>query len=301
MNYTYFLESKLSLIKANLGIENNIYVADEQSFVKIKLEPKNIYVVVKYLASTLAYDGKVQPIQLMVLSEQNSLETAKALFNQFTSENNLVAEIFGSDLVKQTYSTPVVVNNYTEIGYGFNSLLYISGTLFILSDIVDLTDLTVDGVDVKISSFNDVYAMTGNTQPVSGNFISSTVKSVSTVNCSFVLPMIAKYNALILKVLKIKAGLLSGDTGFVFNYNIASGLSGEVSGYDVNGTYSSGDVCSNGGFIYRCTSSQAVTGVFDPTKWEEIGVVMSYTMKLVSANFTTAPNSAPSLNLGFMV
>ena len=300
MNYTYFLESKLNLIKVNLGIENNIIVADEQMFTKMKLDPNNIYVVVKVLSSIIAYDGRVQPIQLMVISEQNSLETAKALFNQFTSENNLVAERFGSDLVKQTYESPVVVNNYTEIGYGFNSLLYVSGTLYILDNIVDLTNLTIDGVSLKVNSFNLVYAMTGNTQPVSGNLISSTVKSVSTVNCSFVIPMIASYNSLILKVLEIKAGLKSGDETFNFSFNIADSLDGEVNDYDSTATYNSGNVCSNAGIIYRC-KSDAVTGTFDPTKWEEIGVQFSYAMKLVSADFTTAPNSAPSLQLGFMV
>lgn len=250
IDYNNYLASKLNELKED---DVNIVVSDEQAFIKLKkLEPNTIYVVIKMLSSIIAYDGKIQPVQLMILSESNSLVIAKNLFTKFAETYNLTSETVGSDLIKQTYETPVVMDNFEQVGYGFNSLLYVSGTLFILESILDLSNLTIDDDEIKITSFHLVYSMTGNTQPVSSDKISTTVKSVSTVNCSFVIPMIGAYSDFIKKVLNIKAGNLSGNTSFNFKFTIA----------DID---------------------------FD------------FDMKLISSEFSTAPNSAPGLTLGFMV
>lgn len=253
MNFVNFFASKINAAKIELNVDNNIIVVEEQAFVKFKeLEPKTIYVIVKILASSIAYDGKIQPIQLMVISEANSQNIANAVMNKFATDNNLVAETIGSDLVKQTYNTPVVVSNFTEIGYGFNSVIYVSGTLFVLESILDIQDLTIDDNSIKVTSFNLSYAMTGNTQPIPDNKIATTVKSVSTVSCSFVIPMISTYSTFIDKVLGIMKGETSGNSDFEFNFTISN-----IEFKDVN-------------------------------------------MKLISATFTSAPNSAPGLQVGFM-
>ena len=302
MNYITYVERKLNDVKISLGIENNIFVGEEQEFVKIKnFAPGNIYVVVKLLASSIAYDGRVQPVQLMVLSESNSLDIAKELMNEFATNNNLVSEIINGDLVKQTYNTPVVVSNFTEVSYGFKSLIYVSGTLFILENIIDLTELKIDGETVKVSSFNAVYAMTGNTQPVSNNYISSTVKSVSTFSCGFTIPMIGTYEMLLQKVLNIMSGNLSGNTSFAFNFNVTGSLSETATAYSNTSTYNVGDVVIYNSNFYKCIVKIETVESFNPAKWEFAGVNFSYNMKLTQAQFTTAPNSAPGLQLGFMV
>lgn len=253
MEYIDYLAGRLNAVKDNLSITNNIIVADEQMFAKIKdFEPTNIYVVIKKLSSTIAYDGRIIPVQLMVLSEANSAKVAFELMNEFASVNNLSTYNDGDNLVKQMYNTPQVVSNYTPVAYGFNSLIYVSGTLYVLENIIDLTTLKIDTNLIEVSSFNCAYAMTGNTQPIGGDKISSTVKSVATFNVSFVLPMIDRYSTLITKVLNIMNNTNSGNTDFVFSFTIGSAS-------------------------------------------------FSYNMKLTGATFTTAPNSAPSLQLGFMV
>ena len=105
---------------------------------------------------------------------------------------------------------------------------------------------------IKVTSFNLSYAMTGNTQPIPENKIATTVKSVSTVSCSFVIPMISTYSTFIDKVLGIMKGETSGNSDFDFNFTISN-----IEFKDVN-------------------------------------------MKLISATFTSAPNSAPGLQVGFM-
>lgn len=218
MNYHYedFLTEKLNIIKRDLSININIEVYEEQIFVKMReYTPNTIYVVIKYLSSDITLEASMQPIQLMVLSEQNSLELARTLFNEFAARFNWFVDIQNSIYTKHQYSTPVVLSNYEEISTGYNSMLYISGTLYIMEDVLDVKNLNINNVSVPLLSFNMSYSMGGNTQQMPSNNIASTIMDVSTV--AFGLTLALKNNPIFGSIFSIINGQINGN----FNFNIS--------------------------------------------------------------------------------
>ena len=112
MNYHYedFLTEKLNLIKQDLGMNINLEVYEEQIFVKMKtFTPNTIYVIIKYLSSNITLEATLQPVQIMILSEQNSMEIARTLFNEFANRYNWFTDIQDNIYTKHQYSTPVVL------------------------------------------------------------------------------------------------------------------------------------------------------------------------------------------------
>lgn len=204
MNYDFesYLLDRLNHVKNDLSLDVDIYVSEEQNFAKMdELTPNSIYIVIKYLSSSIEYYAETMPIQLLILSEQNSLNNAKMLMNKFTNDYNWNVISNGTIYVKQQYNSPVVLNNYVEVAYGYRSVLYVTGTLFVMENLVDVKNLTVDGVSVTPLSFNIAYSMSTNTQQLANKYIASSVKTVSTFSLSMSIPMID--SDLVTKVTKI--------------------------------------------------------------------------------------------------
>ena len=165
-NYEEFLTRKLNIIKTELGYEDlTLEIATEQAFSKKKnLLPNTVYIVIKYLTADISYGAIAQPVQILCLSEQNSLEKTRLIFTKFAEDNNFLAEITNGIFTKHQYTTPVVLSNYEEVGYGYRSVLYMTATLNILENVLDVKNLTIDGESVSQLAFNLSYQMTPNTQ-----------------------------------------------------------------------------------------------------------------------------------------
>lgn len=261
-DFNIYLQEKLSRIAVELNLGLDIFVSEEQSFAKMdELTPDSIYVVIKYLSSDIQYYTETVPIQILVLSEQNSLEKAQMLMNKFSTDNNWQLIIEGTTHIKQQYNSPVVLNNYVEVAYGYRSVLYVTGTLYIMENVVDVTDVTIDDEEIKPLSFNISYSMSTNTQQLQSEEIASSLKTVSTFALTLGIPMreLKTNPGLITKVMKIIDEQYSGNTAFVIKFKC--GL------YDVD------------------------TGELQ---------FITKTMRLISAQIITAPNSVPTLQLGFM-
>lgn len=173
---------------------DKVIVMPEQLFAKNgEYDPNKIYVITKYLTSSIEYGVETQPVQILVLSEQNGLQEAKELFDAFTLSHNWRAGTFDNTFVKQQYSSPVVMSNFNEAAYGYRSVLYVSATLFIMGEIADVEDLEINGVPIKPLTFNWSYQMTGNTQPQAGDQIASTVKNISTFQATLAIPVLRTY------------------------------------------------------------------------------------------------------------
>lgn len=194
MNYINYLGQRLNIIRNNLNIENNIEVYEEQAFLKHKLVPNTIYLVVRFLSADIGLTGiKEQPVNIVVMSEQNSLENAKAIMQRFAETYNWKEETVGDTYLKQSYGTPFVLNNFEDVASGFRSVLYLSATLQLMENVVDVEDLEIDEVSIKPLAFSINYNMQGNTQQIPPKFLSSTVKSVSTLGFSLSLPLRSNY------------------------------------------------------------------------------------------------------------
>ena len=190
-NYGNYLMEKLEEIKQDLSLNINVNVVSEQAFIKMKdFKPNNVYVIIKMLTASLSYEGKTQPVQLLCLSEENSLKESQELLNAFTERLNWSCFYDDDTFIKQTYTNPVVLSNFEEIAIGFRSVLYVTGTLFILEDVVDVKELTIDNNVVNASTFTFNYSMTPNTQQIASEKFATSVKSVSAIVCSLVVPLI---------------------------------------------------------------------------------------------------------------
>lgn len=227
-NFLDYLNSKLVNVASILELDVDIYVAPEQTFAKMEeFTPNTIYVVVKYLSSSIQYDAETMPIQILVLSEQNSLDKAKMLMNKFANDYNWNVIQENGVYIKQQYNSPVVLNNYTEVAYGYRSVLYVTGTLYIMENIVDVTDVTIDNVTIKPISFSMAYSMSTNTQQTQQKYIATSVKTVSTLSISLTIPMIE--SNLITKVMNILNETTDYDGNNTFAISFKCGLSSALS------------------------------------------------------------------------
>lgn len=218
-HYEDFLTEKLNLIKQDLGMNINLEVYEEQIFVKMKtFTPNTIYVIIKYLSSNITLEATLQPVQIMILSEQNSMEMARTLFNEFANRYNWITDIQDNIYTKHQYSTPVVLSNFEDVSNGYNSMLYVSGTLAIMENVLDIKNLKIDNKEIPFLSFNMSYSMNGNTQQMPSNNIASTIMDVSTIG--FGLTIALKGNPIFSKIFGILSGRLNGDTSFNISFTI---------------------------------------------------------------------------------
>lgn len=262
-NYENYLKRQLTILARDYNV--NVEIATEQMFAKIKDPvPNTIYVVIKYLSTSIAFNSTVRPIQILVVSEGNQMANAKAIFDTFANDFNWQMVIDGQTYVKQQYSNPVVLSNFNDIGYDFRSVLYMSGTLIQMDNVVDISttleNVVYEGaISVKIGenepeiikpiTFQFQYNTGCDTQPIGGSMISSSIKSVSTFSLMFTIP--AQTSTLLRNCVSISANNQSGNTKFNIIFTL-SGIS----------------------FNYDCI--------------------------LTSFNFTTSPNNVPALQFGFM-
>lgn len=267
MSWNY--EDKLTeyIIKAQrdcgLGEDYKFHVYTEQVFAEQELLPDDIYVVVKYLSTTNTLNATVVPIQILVLCEQNQMQATQIIFNKLVETHNFEAGIYDGTYVKQDYRNPVVLSNFNQVSYGYRSVIYISGTLFVMENVMDITDFAIkigegDYKSVKPINSGLSYSMTPNTQPIPPSKIATSVKSVATFSLQFGVPLISDYD-FITTISNIMTGTTSGNTDFYVRFKI--------------GTVK---------FGYFDTSDTALT------------------MKLLSAQITTAINEIPSLQIGLI-
>ena len=201
------------MFDANSRIRNQIYammaefgyeaadfeISDEQSFAKKKdLRPKTVYVLTRALQNDIGIGVDTQPLQMLVLTEQNEIERTKGFFAEYAKRYNFDA--FTEDYsdggasytryVKQQYTEPVVLSNFNAVSYGYRSVLYMSATFLVLDRYVDLHGLTIDGESVTPLSASLSYGMSPNTQQLSTGYISRSVKSMSTLSLTIDVPVL---------------------------------------------------------------------------------------------------------------
>ena len=249
-DFNKFLSEQIGKVQRDLSLDNfSIEVCDEQTFVKMnQIKNNNIYVVTKFLTSSITIDAKTQPVQIMILTENNSLETAKMIFSTFADRYNFQVVMDGNTYIKQQYSQPVVLSNFNEITVGYRSVLYMSCTLLIMDDLLDIYTYDENGNQVRnavkiktkvgsadasnyeivnVLAFNVSYSMTPNTQPIPPQLISTSVKSVSTFGVNFVIPPKNNYakepsgttTVGFLKVIsEIMVGNTTGNTDFILDF-----------------------------------------------------------------------------------
>lgn len=194
-DYNSYIANKILELKAAAGLTGiDFEVDDEQSFIKKKdLEPNTIYVLTKASQNTISIGVDTQPVQVLVLSENNSLDAAKAFFTKFAESYNFRTHTEIHDgvslFIKEQYSAPVVMSNFNAVAYGYRSVLYMAVTFYVMEGVADLKSLRIDDRDYTALSFDLSYTMNGSPQQLGGDrFIARNVKSISSLALTITLP-----------------------------------------------------------------------------------------------------------------
>lgn len=301
---------------------DKIIVLEEQMFAKHEeFEPEKIYVVTKYLTSSIEYGAETQPVQILILSEQNGLQEAKDLFDTFTQTHNWLASNFNGTFVKQQYTSPVVMSNFNEVSYGYRSVLYVSATLYIMNNVADVEYLALKGVPIKPLNFTWSYTMTGNTQPIGNELIASTVKNIATFQCTLSIPILTSYKSSVgfsedtvtggtedvtttygtiqvntMEGYKIVASVLVG-SGSITKIDQDTGEITWVSAGAITIKY---DYVSNNllGLILKVSAGQLSGNVDFELTFSVYNVDFEFDCKLTSVQMVSMPNDIPVLNVG---
>ena len=223
MDLVSLIFGQITALKQRYGYETPVIVDSEQAFVKRKdLEPGTVFVLVRELTDEIQIGVRIRPIQMLILSEQNALEEAKAFFSAYAREFNWESyEGFGEGVfVKQQWTDPAVLSNFNAVDYGYRSVLYCAATFYVMENVCDLRGLKIDNDSVKALTFGMAYGMTPNTQQLKNEYIAKSVKSVSSLSITMSIPMTE--SPLLSKVNGIMAETLDGNEDFEFSFSLGS-------------------------------------------------------------------------------
>lgn len=220
-DYNSWLYEQLKRIAINRGFDNyEFHVFDEQDFLKNgQIYNKNdIFVIIKKLSSSIMYNTKVVPLQILILSEENVLQVANIIFKDFANSNNWHITIDGNKYIKHQYAEPVVMSNFQPLGTGYRSVLYVSGTLYEMDDVVDVYDVKIDDESIVPISFSTTYTLATDTQDMNDSFFAKSVRQTQTLGFSLTIP--AKQTNFVKKMLTIMRGSTTGDSNFKLTFKI---------------------------------------------------------------------------------
>ena len=205
-----------------VGSEYTFEVCNEQMFVKLKsLDPNKIYVVVKYLSTTETLKATTQPIQLLISCEQNQIQVSEIVFSKLVDSHNFEVIIDNGTFIKQDYRQPVVLSNFNEVSYGYRTIMYISATLLIMENVMDINSFKIGTETIEPISFTMTYSMTPNTQQIPPDKLATSVKSLATFSIAFAIPLLNTYT-FVSTVASIMSGSTTGNTSFDVSFKLGN-------------------------------------------------------------------------------
>ena len=200
-NFKKYLQEKLQSLT-----DLNVKVVDELDF---KME-SDIKIIIKYLTGTIYQDTLLQPLQIYVLTDK--FEEAKYLMQTFVETFSQTRDRFEFKYFKQTYNTPVVLENFIPIKNKQSNALYINATLTLLGDVVDIEKITIDDEEIKFVDAQEHYIVQSTTQKITGEELSYNKKQTATY--SLAITCKNSNNLFLRKVKQIRHGELSGNNKF---------------------------------------------------------------------------------------
>lgn len=171
-----------------------IKLANEQYYVdpEDRKEPGNIYIVVKFLPADINYKQNIVPFSITAVSEHDGLEVCQKLLLEYAQTYNLVDDFTENGITyNQTYTTPQVTSNFSEIYFGYRNTFFMSGT-FLLSYSINPSKfyyVAENGEEILVEAitFSEDFSIQTDTQPFfnTNNFTTSIGKyGTHTINFS---------------------------------------------------------------------------------------------------------------------
>ena len=203
MNYLNYLKSLVPF--------DEYVVTDEVNY---QYNGDGNLLVIKYLAGVNYKDSKVQPVQLVVYT--NDIATTKTALETFASTYNNSPFYDVTDYIQQIYSTPFLLTSFEEIGNNFTHQFIITGTLLISTNVRELKQVKIDNVIYETTIRNINYASLVDNQKIGSNELN--VTNITYASLKVGVSMIHKNDTLSNKLVAIRKGLLSIDTGFTVGF-----------------------------------------------------------------------------------
>lgn len=166
--------------------------------------------IIKYLAGVNFKDSKVQPIQLVVYT--NNLPATKTALESFAHTYNNSPFYDVTDYIQQIYSTPFLLSNFETFGSNFSHQFVITGTLLISSNVRELKKIKIDNVFYETTRRDVSYSALPDNQKIGNAQINQS--NISYASIKFVCSMIHKNDVLSNKLVAMRKGLISIDTPF---------------------------------------------------------------------------------------
>ena len=178
----------------------NIKLANEQYYInpEDRKEPNTIYIVVKFLPADITFNQNVIPITITAVSEYNKIEVCQRLLLEYAQTYNLINDVWNGKInYNQTYTTPQVMSNFSEVYYGYRNIFYMSGTFLLSynsnpSKLYYIKKIEENGVFVEkeslidVINFSESFTIQPDTQPFFGtNNRTRTVGKFATHTISF--------------------------------------------------------------------------------------------------------------------
>ena len=200
-NFKKYLKEKLQSLT-----DLNVEVVDELDF---KIE-SDIKVIIKYLTGTIYQDTLLQPMQLYVLTDK--FEEARYLMQTFVEAYSQTRDRYDFKYFKQTYNTPVVLENFIPIKNKQSNALYVNATLTLLGDVIDIEKIVIDDEEIRFIDAQEHYIVQSSTQKIAGQELSYSKKQTATYSLAITCK---NGNSVFLrKVKEIRHGLLIGNNQF---------------------------------------------------------------------------------------
>lgn len=305
-DYKTWLRGRLNEIKDSLDFNDYaIEVFNEQDYAKRRsILPKTITVITRFLASSMLFNAKTQPIQMIIVAEENSIATANSIMSKFCETWNFVTTKENDTAIKHQYSTPVVLNNFNLIGIGLRTVLYIGATLYILDRLVDITDLKVSLDPLSFPEFIVDYPYTrGNIVAYDNKVYECIVDEVTAdMHIGFVPSEWSRIYEVALDPISATVGyVMSGDSQpFTDQY---AETEKNFATFSMSLNVASTDTPFTRAVLYILSKTSRAKGN-DNFKFSfKIGPTYftDFKMKMMGLTFTTAKTNAPSLQMSFNV
>ena len=170
-----------------------------------------VVLIIKDLAGNNYRDTVVKTIQLEVHTDD--VATTKALLETFAKTYNNTDYTDDFDYVKQFYATPMVMANFNISGNNYSSVIVVSGTLIISSNVSDIKTVIIDGELYETTSRILTYTTVPDNQAVDMNGTINTTQIRNGI-LRFTCNLVSRGDTLTQKIKNIRRGNIVINTTF---------------------------------------------------------------------------------------
>lgn len=144
----------------NVYKDYEVILSSEQQFIKTQnVNPKAIYVVVKFGAASVTFGQSVLPVTLSVMGEENKLDIARMLLSSFAETYNLTRT--SDNTIQQVLEAPTILSNFNMVQKGFRNLLSMGATFVVSKNANFYTLFNFDYSYTDVTDFN-IFGFTDN-------------------------------------------------------------------------------------------------------------------------------------------